>query len=209
LRPEEAPGRFACRLGDRDLAQLPEPAALAFADEDPMALRKRGTLLRGSWRLRGGAGTVRIASRRGRLRPRQQARHRARQALGLDGLDQVVERIDLEGAQRVLVIGRREDNKGHGIEGGEQVESRLAWHLHVEEQKLWLEVLERSAGLEGVRGLSDHLDLGMPAQETAELVASKALVVHDQRLHGVRGPVAGPAAAGGATWAEGMTTSQL
>src|SRR5262245_9503744 len=136
-------------------------------------------------------------------------RHGAREPLRIDGLDQVVERAHLEGPEREFVIGRREDHERHRVERREEIEARLARHLHVEEEELRLQILERLPGGPGVRGLADDLDLGILAEETAELVSREALVVHDESFH--RGTVSrsGFVSTAGAREERGILTSQV
>jgi hypothetical protein len=116
---------------------------------------------------------------------------------------EVVQRVGVESAQRVLVVGRGEDHEGHGVERGEQIEPRLSRHLHVEEQEVRLHLLERLASLRRVRGLADDLDFRVPAQEAAGSLRARrssstisALMVLVSPSVALLPPAKGPAATG-------------
>src|SRR5215831_7641719 len=49
-----------------------------------------------------------------------------------DGLEQIIQRIDLEGLQSVLVVSRRKNNIRHSAKPVEQIETRHAGHFDIE-----------------------------------------------------------------------------
>jgi hypothetical protein len=101
----------------------------------------------------------------------------------VDGLEQVVERVDVERAHRELVVGGDEDDRGRrvGQERG-QLEPRQLRHLHVDEQEVGAEPLDQRERLEAVAGLADQLDR-VRGQHQAQPVPRQRLVVDDDRAH--------------------------
>src|ERR1043165_7658918 len=61
---------------------------------------------------------------------------RNRQALGMHGLEQVIDRIHLEGAQRVFVVRRDKDHVRRSADHRHQVETAATAELDVEEHHL-------------------------------------------------------------------------
>jgi hypothetical protein len=77
---------------------------------------------------------------------------------GIDRLQEVVERVQLEGLHRELVVGGREDDVRHGrLERLEELHPGLPGHLDVEEEEVGLERRHLLAGLLGLRGLARDL----------------------------------------------------
>jgi hypothetical protein len=72
------------------------------------------------------------------------ALQRAQEPRPVERLQQVVERMDLEGAQRVLVVGGREDDHRQALrrERADDAEAVHDRNLHVEEDQLGLEPLD-------------------------------------------------------------------
>ncbi len=98
-------------------------------------------------------------------------------------LQQVVHRVDLEGLDRALVVGRHEDHLGTGGLGGQlprRLEPGEPGHLQVQEDHVRMEPGHRFEGLDAVVGLAGHLDAFHLAKEVAQLVAGELLVVDDE-----------------------------
>ena len=72
------------------------------------------------------------------------------ESLGLDRLEQVVERVDAERIDGVPVVGGREDDSYVAIETLEQLEARQAGHLDVQEQHVDRVGLKEGERLDGV-----------------------------------------------------------
>jgi hypothetical protein len=110
--------------------------------------------------------------------------HRHRQPLGRYRLEQVIEGVHLEGAERVAVVGGHEHDIHIHAQQRQQVHPRLARELDVEEHDV------RVGGLQEPRGFGHrcrfphdvHL-LGVRLlEQRPQLAPGKPLVVHD---HGV------------------------
>src|SRR5208283_1299795 len=158
----------ALALEEPDLAHLDEPAPVPVAHKHPVPRLEL-------------AGGFLPAGRR--LEP-WKALHGGGEPCRVDGLEKVVERIELEGLHRELVVGRREDHVRHrGLEGLEELHPGLARHLHVEEEDVGLERRHLLAGLLGVGRLARHPDLRVRHEQAPQLVAREALVVDQERLH--------------------------
>ena len=92
---------------------------------------------------------------------------------GLDGLDEVVDGVDLEGAERVLVVSGGEDDEGLMGEAGEEIEAGEAGHLNVEEEDVngfagFVEELEGLGGIGGAAGDGDAVKGGEHAREALD-----------------------------------------
>ena len=97
-------------------------------------------------------------------------------------LQQVIERVDLEGLQRILVVGGHEDDGGHAVGSerladGEPVHRR---HLNVEEDEIGRIAPDGLEGLGAVRALPDHLDVRLLAEQRHEARAGHRLIVDDE-----------------------------
>ncbi len=107
-----------------------------------------------------------------------------RDALAVEGLEQIIDRVHFERLHRVLVVGGGEDDLRQRnlavhqlLDDAEAVEAR---HLHVEEDEVGRELLDEVDRLDAVLALRDDIDVEL-AQEIRKLVARKLLVVNDDR----------------------------
>src|SRR5437588_6829320 len=114
------------------------------------------------------------------------------ESLAVEGLQEIVERVELEGAHSVVVVCGDEDDGRQplvlqGFEHGEAADLR---HLHVEQYEIGAHRLDGLDGLRAVRALGDDAYLGVVGGHPANLLARQRLVVHDEnadgRLGGVR-----------------------
>ena len=96
-----------------------------------------------------------------------------------DGLQHVVDRVHVEGADRVLVEGRHEDDGHVAAEQLQHLEAVELGHLHVEEQQVGGEVVHGLHRLEAVAALAYDLDATGTGQVLAQQRARRLLVVHD------------------------------
>jgi hypothetical protein len=106
-------------------------------------------------------------------------------------LQQIVDGVRLEGAERVLVVRGDEDHRGSGAWvalGGERRRDRKAVHLrhlHIQEHQV-----DRGAGENGLpdvfdgfgagRAATGQLDPGVAGEQAAHPLPARLLVVHDQ-----------------------------
>ena len=101
-------------------------------------------------------------------------------------LHQIIDRLRLEGAQRVVGIGRHEDEQGRldlhqPLDDGKAVE---AGHLDVEEDEIGLVRLDRADRLAPVRAGVDDLDILMRLEAQLEPLDGQRLVVHQDGADG-------------------------
>ncbi len=114
----------------------------------------------------------------------------AREPVGVDRLQEVVERLDREGVDRVLrVRGHEHDRRRVALLAHERrrVQAAGSRHLNVEEHDVVVQRLRESERLGGTRGLADDLDSAMTVEQVAELRPRRRLVVDEQRAHGHAG----------------------
>ena len=105
------------------------------------------------------------------------------EALAVERLEQVVERADLERAQRVLIVGGHEDHERHALaaDGFDHLEAVHLRHLHVEEHEIRLVIDDRRDGFFAVAALADDLDVRLARQQPGQPLPRERLIVHDQR----------------------------
>ena len=116
--------------------------------------------------------------------PPARALDRLLQALRLDRLQQVVDRVHLERLDRVLVERGHEDDVACQLpldQPARHLEARQPGHLHVQEHHVGLQALDGSQRLEAVGRLPHHLDVAELAEQEAQLVARQLFVVDDDR----------------------------
>jgi hypothetical protein len=102
------------------------------------------------------------------------------QTLAAAGLEQVVDRVLLEGAHGVMVVGGHEDHGRTRVETAQEVEPVLARHLDVEQQQVDPLRCQSLARLDGRGGLADHGDAADLLEHPPQPRPGEALVVHDQ-----------------------------
>src|SRR5919204_491092 len=83
------------------------------------------------------------------------------QPLGVDRLQEVVDRVHLERLDRVLIVrGDEDDVRGRARieEPPRDLESGQSGHLHVEKDDVGLQPIDRRESLDAVAGLADDFD---------------------------------------------------
>jgi hypothetical protein len=108
------------------------------------------------------------------------ALERRAQALRAEGLEQVVERTQLEGLHRVLGVGRREDDEGPVRDAREDLGPHEPGHLDVEEDEVWSQRVDGGHGLGSARCLAGHLHPVEAREHVAQPRARHRLVVGDE-----------------------------
>ena len=108
---------------------------------------------------------------------------RGPESLGAERLQQVIERVNLEGPQGVLVVSRHEDHGRHPVrpERIRQLEPGHARHLDVEEEQIRRGVAEGRDGLRAIRVFAHHLDVLLLAEERQDARPRHRLIVDDDR----------------------------
>ena len=104
----------------------------------------------------------------------------------VDGLQEIVHRIDLEGVYGVLVIGRGHDDRGGNVGLGENVEAGAVAQLHVHENDVGggmgaqpgQGVLDRANGAHYLHGRE------VGGQQMGHVLPCAELVFNNQCLHG-------------------------
>src|SRR5437762_2692323 len=113
------------------------------------------------------------------------APHRLFDAPAAEWLQQVVHRADLEGADRVLVVGGGEHDVPRRLaERLQHLEAVHPRHLDVEEDEVRALLLDQPEGLHAVGRLPEEAHVVQAGQETDQAVARQLLVVDD---HGADG----------------------
>jgi hypothetical protein len=111
--------------------------------------------------------------------------NRERDALLVEGLQQIIHRIDLERLHRILVKSSCEDDLGQGdllvqqlLDDPEAVESG---HLHIEKYEIGAVLLDQADRLEAVLALRHHVDVSGAFKQVGKFVAGELFIVHDYR----------------------------
>ncbi|MEY2882242.1 MAG: hypothetical protein RLZZ15_4622 [Verrucomicrobiota bacterium] len=104
---------------------------------------------------------------------------------GGDGPEEVVERVDLEGAEGVGLVGGDENDARAGLHVGHQIEGVAADELDVEQHEIVVDGGEEGAGGTDGRGLADDHELGVRGEFGAEIGAGGGFVFDEERAgHG-------------------------
>ena len=101
------------------------------------------------------------------------------EALGAERLQQVVDRVHLERADGVAVVGGDENDGDVAADELEHVEPVELRHLDVEHQQIGLQLGRCFHRLESVRALGDDLDVGVVGQPLAKNPARERFVIDD------------------------------
>jgi hypothetical protein len=109
-----------------------------------------------------------------------QTRERSGEAFRRHGLEQVVERIDLESAEGVLVEGRHKNDPCARADVGHEIEAVASPELDVEQHQIVIGGREpRARVLEGAR-FADEREWRRSLDELAEVAAREGFVVDDE-----------------------------
>ena len=116
------------------------------------------------------------------------------QALIVDGLQNVVNGVHIEGVHGVLVKCGDKDHQWHGValKFTYYLKTVHARHLYVQEQQVWLQLCHRPQCLFAIATFSDQLEFGMIFQPQLETAPGERFVVNNnctQFAHGA--PVVG------------------
>ena len=101
------------------------------------------------------------------------------EALVGERLEQVVERVNFEGAQRVLVVRGDEDDDRRAVEQLQHFEAVELRHLDVEQEEVGIVLGDCLHRFESVRALGDDLAVLIRGQEFAQQLARRQFVVDD------------------------------
>jgi len=119
--------------------------------------------------------------------------NRLRDPLFIEGLQDVIDSVDLERFDRVLIEGGRKDDLGQGNLAIEQLlddaETVEAGHLDVEKNEIGIVFLDQADGFEAVLALGDDVNISGVFEQVGEFVACQLFVVDDDdgKRHGVMG----------------------
>jgi hypothetical protein len=149
----------------------------------------------------------------GRTRAREartRAIERGAESLAIEGLEQVVDRIELERVDRVLVVRGDENHQRHRVAPDllDHLEAVDAPHLHVEKHEVGLERGDALHCLGAVATFAQHLDVTLQCAVVLQRLARDGLVVDDQRADHGGGTVHG-GGCGGAVHSSGPSRSGM
>ena len=77
-----------------------------------------------------------------------------------DGLEQVIDSIDLVAFEGIFAVGGGEDDGGHVLEGARKLDAVEVGHVDVEENDIDMMLLAEAEGFEGVLGGAGELEFG-------------------------------------------------
>ncbi|CAM4184265.1 hypothetical protein ROSA5918_25405 [Roseateles saccharophilus] len=121
------------------------------------------------------------------------AGQRGLQALAAHGLGQVVDGVELEGAQRMHRMRRHEHDEGHGLAGGGalgqtvgELQAVGAGHLHVQQHDIAAMLAQPGPGLRGGGRFGDDLAARLDDRidKAAQAQPRQRFVVDDEDLQG-------------------------
>jgi hypothetical protein len=97
----------------------------------------------------------------------------AGEAIGLEGLEEIVDGVGVEGLESVFVICGDEDGDGHlvGADGFDDTEAIHLGHLYVEKDKVGVGAADGFNGGFAITALTDNIDIRLVLEETNERLA--------------------------------------
>ena len=105
------------------------------------------------------------------------------ETLLLDGLQDVIDRVHLEGLDRVLVVRGDENDRRRPLHAGEardDLEAVEPRHLDIEEHDVGPQLPDRFHGLVPLARFAGDLDAGDRAENALQVLARGRLVVDDK-----------------------------
>src|SRR5688572_18846390 len=130
----------------------------------------------------------------GGRKPLTRARHCFFETRGVVGLQEIIHRVDVKGADRELVERRDENNVRHSLDPLEHSEAVEVGHLHIDESEIDVYRVHRFDGAGSTDALSHDLHVWLALQQPDEAATCHRLVVddhdtdplswHDQQLCG-------------------------
>jgi hypothetical protein len=115
--------------------------------------------------------------------------HGPRKARTGEGLEQVVDRVNFEGAKRECVVGGDKDDRGSELRLQliEHLEAIHLRHLHIKKGQGWAGAPNLRQRLSTIRALCHDVYLLEFAQQAADSLSRQRLVVGDQGRHAIHG----------------------
>ena len=144
----------------------------AVLDDDAMRAFAGGPGLGGDLREQGAAFAE----------PRAATLQRPFEALGAEGLEEVIDGMGVERAHGVLIVGgdENDDRSVGGLDQFEDFKAIELGHLDVEKEEVWGGFGDGLYGLEAVAALGDDFDFGVGREQFAQIAAGEFFVI-DQR----------------------------
>ena len=98
------------------------------------------------------------------------------------GFQQIVDGVEVEGANGVFVVGGHEHQQRRGItfELRRDFKTGEPRHLDVEKHRVGFQAVDRGCRGETVRRLACDIDVSMDAKPAAQLVAGRGFIVDDE-----------------------------
>ena len=99
----------------------------------------------------------------------------------LERLEQVVERVDLEGVHGVFVEGGDEDDgRGFFLQLAQDGEAGQLGHLDVDEKDVGEALAQSGEGGAAIRAFANNLNVGLGGEEGADALPGEGLIVDDE-----------------------------
>ena len=116
--------------------------------------------------------------------PRAHPRHGLLDTRAREGLQQVIDRLHLEGADRILVVCRREHHvRRRRAERLQDLEAVHARHLHVEKHEIRSRLGDQLQRFHAVCRIADHVDVSELGEKPPQAVAGELVVVDEERAN--------------------------
>src|SRR6185437_13608601 len=108
--------------------------------------------------------------------------HRRSKPSVVKGFEQIVDRVHVERLERISLVRRHEDDRGHAhdTDSGDDTEAVEARHLYVEKYDVGPELPDRVDGRLAARRIADELQLVHLGQQRSRQTPGRRFVVHDQ-----------------------------
>src|SRR6185369_2570313 len=104
------------------------------------------------------------------------------ESVTVEGLQQIVERVHLEGFQSILIVGSDEDHGGHSFSADsfDYFKTIHRRHLDVEENEVGTQLANGTNCFVSIRAFANHFNTGIVRQQTLDSSAGEWFIVDDQ-----------------------------
>src|ERR1700690_3796950 len=105
--------------------------------------------------------------------------------LVVNWLQKIIQRADLKGANRILIMGGHKDDVGKkfAADGFDDIEARLARHLNIEEHKIWGGGSNRRNCLASIAALGNYVNVPRALDPGPDTTARQFFIIHNDDAH--------------------------
>lgn len=107
-----------------------------------------------------------------------------REAFSIERFRQIVDRMYIKGAQRILVIrcNKNDERESRDIEVKQDVEPVEVGHLYIQKHEVWILISNRIDCFASISRFANYFNLRVLFQHLANSIAGERFIVNNQRF---------------------------